>query len=62
MTKIKSIEDMARDDIRLYMTPVPQYGFSGFNQEIAVRKAAAANLTRAEIIRKIGATEKLNGF
>ncbi len=56
-----SIEDMARADIRKYMTPCPSIGFPGVNQEIAVRKAAA-HWTRKSVIEHIGSKEILAPF
>lgn len=59
---MRTIEDIARDDIRIYMTPHPTLGFNGFSQEIAVRKAMAAHWTRKDVIERIGKTEILKPF
>lgn len=57
--KIRTIEDMAKADIMLYMTPIPEYNFKGNSLEDAVRKAKALHLgARDAIFDKVAAQIK----
>ena len=59
MARIKSIEDMAREKLELYMTVIKSGNFvisNGFPPMIAARKAAAANPNFADEIYKIAAS------
>ena len=39
MNKLRSLEDIARDEIVKYMTPYAAIGFKGLPKDVAVKKA-----------------------
>jgi hypothetical protein len=51
----KSLEDMARDSIKLYMTPYSAIKFPGHTLEVATKKAKAAHPNWVDVIDKVSA-------
>ena len=50
---MKSLEQMAKETIVRYMTPIPAYKFAGFPLDVAVKKAKATRIGWDDIFDKV---------